>query len=270
MQVLILCFSLCLLRPAFAGSMTKPSPQAEATTEDLIRRSTFIFQGTVTKLNATTMPSVPAKESTAVVRVDDVIDVPEGSPNLKGQEITVQLRDGGWAKPGQSAVFLAKGWLLGSGIAVIEVGHLIGAQAAAQIRGQVAAIRQKQRDEELQQQMATSEAVVVGRVVSVKPANIPHIGSEHDPDWYEAEIAVKSVEKGKVSGRTVTLLFPNSDDVMWKDSPKFHRGDQGIWLLHRDQAPVPGIEGKLTALKRADVRPLAEQQHLRRLLKKTK
>jgi len=68
-------------------------------------------------------------------------------------------------------------------------------------------------------------------------------------------------------GREVTLLFPHSDDVMWHDSPKFTEGEQGIWLLHRNQARLPGIENRYTVLNPLDFRSREELNRVQRLLK---
>jgi len=131
---------------------------------------------------------------------------------------------------------------------------------------QIANARQKISDEELQNQLATAEAVVVGRVAGIRPAEIPHLGSEHDPDWYVAVIKVESVLKGE-PGREVSLLFPHSDDVAWHNAPKFKEGQQGIWLLHRNQARLPGIENQLTALRPLDFHSREELSRVERLVK---
>lgn len=242
------------------------SLQASGTTESLIRQATFVFVGTVVKLNATTMPEVRATESTAIVRVDEVIEGPGAPPDLKGKEITVQLSQPGSVKEGEQTTFFTKGWLLGNSMAVIEVGRA-EAQGAQQVRDQVSATRQKMADEALQSEMASAEAIVVGTVASMRPASIRHIGSEHDPDWYEAEITIESVEKGHVSGHTVTVLFPHSDDVMWQDAPKFKQGQEGIWLLHRNQVRLPGIKDQYTVLKPLDFQSRENLERIRALRK---
>ena len=84
------------------------SAQGSSATEDVVRRATFVFIGTVVKLNATAMPEVKASESTAVVRVDEVIDDPGAPPDLAGKEITVQLAQAGSASIGQRATFFTK------------------------------------------------------------------------------------------------------------------------------------------------------------------
>jgi len=267
MAIFYLWISLFAFHQGLLPSVMASPPQVNVTEESLTRQATFIFKGTVVKLNATTMSAVRASESTAVVRIDEVIDAPGAPPDLAGKEITVQLREPGSIRAAQQMFFFTKGWLLGNSMAVIEVGRLGGSQSAQQISEAVRATRQKMADEELQGEMVRSEVIVVGRVSSVRPSKAPHIGSEHDPDWYEAQITVESVVRGNLPARTTMLLFPHSDDVMWKASPKFKEGQQGIWLLHRNQARLSGIEDQFTALKSIDFQTVDQHERVLRLVK---
>lgn len=244
------------------------TPQSTNTTEELTREATFIFKGTVQKTGASNMSPVKANSSTAIVRVDEVIYAPGAPPDLAGKHITVQLLESGPVKAGFQAVFFTKGWLLGQSMAVIELGRQAESNGSTQsIRTQVNSTHQRMADEELQVEISTAEAVISAKVVSARPSQIPHLGSEHDPDWYEAHLAVQSVIKGSLRAREVTLFFPHSEDVMWHRSPKFKEGQQGIFLLHRNQARLPGIENQLTALNPLDFRSLEELNRIQRLAK---
>jgi len=247
-----------------ASNAAGNSPQELGTTESLIRQATFIFVGTVVRLSASTVPEVPVTDATAVVRVDDIIEGPGAPPDLKGQEITVQLSQPGSVKQGEQTTFFTRGWLFGDSMAVVEVGRASEAQGAQQVREQVSTTHQKMADEALQSEISSAEAIVVGTVASVKPASIRHLGSEHDPDWYEAEITVESVEKGHLPGHTVTLLFAHSDDVMWQSAPKFKQGQQGVWLLHRNQEKLPGVKDQYTVLKPLDFQSRDNLEHIKK------
>jgi hypothetical protein len=268
MSFLSIVFFLCLLAP-FRLALPLSAFQTESNVDQLIRQSTFIFVGTVEKLNATTMKSVKASDTTAVVRLDKLIEAPGAPPDLAGKSITVQLRQPGSPRVGQQATFFTKGWLLGNSMAVIEIGHSLEPQGAQSVQKQVSTVHQQMADEKLQSEMATAVAIVSGTVRAVHPAKIAHIGSEHDPDWYQAEIAVAATQKGKVANDTVTVLFPHSDDVMWHNSPKFKEGEQGIWLLHRNQVRLPGVEDQYTALRPLDFQQQSQMERVQRLLKST-
>src|SRR5690349_16347477 len=72
---------------------------------ELTRQSSFIFRGTVQELNATTVPALPASETTAVVRVDEVLRNAGVVTDIQGKNITVQLSSPGTLKVGEQAVF---------------------------------------------------------------------------------------------------------------------------------------------------------------------
>lgn len=267
MNFLLVVSLLCLLVP-FHLALPLFAFQVENNMDQLIRQSTFIFVGTVEGLNATTMKSVKASDATAVVRINKLIEAPGAPPDLTGKSITVQMRRPGSLRVGQQATFFTKGWLLGNSMAVIEVDHSLEPKTQS-VQERVSAVHQQMADEKLQSEIATAEAIVNGTVRAVHPAKIGHIGSEHDPDWYQAEITVAATLKGKVGRDTVTVLFPYSDDVMWHNSPKFKEGEQGIWLLHRNQVRLPGVEDQYTTLRTLDFQPQSQMERVQRLLKGT-
>jgi hypothetical protein len=86
--------------------------------------------------------------------------------------------------------------------------------------------------------VAGASLIVTGHVSAVHQVSDrePQVLSEHDPDWHEAEVQVESVEKGGHEESAVTVRFPASTDVRWHASPKFTEGDEGVWLLRREQA----------------------------------
>jgi len=61
---------------------------------------------------------------------------------------------------------------------------------------------------------------------------------EHDPSWWTATLETDLVERGELPGvsggvGTVAVLYANSIDVRWRESPKPKAGQGGLWLLHR-------------------------------------
>lgn len=244
--------------------------QTSTANDDAVRRATFVFIGTVVRLNATTIPDVPASESTAVVRVDEVIDAPGAPPDLGGKEITVKLLQAGSVREGQRSTFYTRGWLMGESMAVIEVAAAGEAGNPQQVREMVKASRQKSADEELQKEIASAEAVVAGTVTAVGPGGLAELPSEHAAQWQKAVIAVQSTMKGHVTGNTVTVFFPGSEDPMWRGAPRFKEGQQGIWLLHRNQIEFAGIENQLTALKPLDFQSRDQSERIQRLVKSTR
>lgn len=73
--------------------------------------------------------------------------------------------------------------------------------------------------------------------------------SEHDPIWHEAVVDVESVEKGQAPRKQVVVRFPGSNDVRWRNHPKFKPGQQGVFLLSAPEAAGMRV-AKATSLGR--------------------
>jgi hypothetical protein len=243
---------------------------ATSQVEQLARRSQFIFRGTVERLEASTFPQLPPQEDTAVVKVREVIHSPVGLDDFTGRDVTVLLAKPEEAEIGQEGVFFTTSWLYGESIAVLEEGH-VDADEMPAIRKGVARIIGGMRNEELQARLARANLVVVGKVQETRPfkSDRPQPVSEHAPDWWQADLTVDSVEKGRWAEGQITILFPASTDEFWSDSPKFAQGDEGIWILQRDQNergwPVMRESG-FTALHSFDFHPRSEIERIRNLV----
>jgi hypothetical protein len=218
--------------------MLRGSYRQIARISDLVRRSRFVVGGTIRALKEATMMAVSVTDNTAVVTIQEVFMAPPSLGDYTGKEITVQLAELRRAKAGLQAVFFANSWLYGSSIAVIEVGRIEGEWDSALMHRLIADAELRRTDENLEARIARAVLVVVGRVEKTEPAREEQSGrpfTEHDPDWWEALVLVESVEKGKLSGPTITVLFPKSLDELWLDSPKFCEGQHGIWILQLNQ-----------------------------------
>jgi hypothetical protein len=279
--------------------MTARAAATAAGVDDAARQSALIFLGTVEQLQAATMPAVPVSSDTVIVKVDEVYRAPDMLGDLSGSEVTVQLREDEPLQAGQQAVFFTKPWLYGEGVAVVEVerrevrGGRGAAAASARTRmgEQVAAAVANQSDEALRQRVAAADAIVVGRVVNAEPvageqgqaaaagADVAPGGtrvSEHDPQWWQASIAVESVAKGTLprppaaAGAgvqpTVTVTFANSMDVMWFDSPKLRVGEEGVWFLHGGAAAAEAGAAPFATLDPLDAHTKTELEHIQQLI----
>ena len=216
----------------------------------LLGKAAFSFIGTVSNLGATTMANVPIDDHTAVVQIERVLHAPPSFARMEGQRITVQLSA---SEPvpavGQSLAFFTQGVAFGESILVTEIGRLPVSEVeslatAAVASGKVAGAFEEQlaelRADALRARGAEADVIVVGRVVSVEKAG-PSSGSEHDPDWWRATIAVTHVEKGQVSGGQISFLYANSLDVRWYKAPKAHPSMAGAWILHKTDATMSAL-----------------------------
>src|SRR5204862_5818638 len=97
----------------------------------------------------------------------------------------------------------------------------------------------------------------------------------------EAVIEVEAVHKGGQGAPEVILRFPRSTDVRWFQAPKFSPGQQGFFMLHKEETagevPVRGAAvtaaltadetaGFHTALHSADFQPLNEPGGVREII----
>jgi hypothetical protein len=260
-------------------------PQMPDKQTDLAKQSSIVFSGTVSQLGAISFADVPKSAKTIVVRVDSVLKKPPAVSLKKGDNVTVEVKDPSAFQEGTQATFYTDGWIFGSGVAVKELGHDIrasGGEATKATSADEKAFVQTQEqinDQELRDRLNSADAVVIGRVTDVHRWTVPksatpHRVTEHDPDWHEAVLEIKSVLKGgKVKGNKMVVRFPGRNDVAWAHSPKFEKNQQGIFCLNRDQVsgvPTANLGGyqvnAYTSLGYGDVLPMSEEAHVRALL----
>jgi hypothetical protein len=242
--------------------------------EDSANEAGFVFIGTVEEAGSSTVRAVRATDSTAVVRVDEVVRAPTAFRGLEGQRITVLLRTPGRPREGEQATFAAHGVAFGESIAVEEIDHS-EVRAGGELRAQLAEISDQRSNSAIGARIASADVVVEARVAQVRPTaaevaevepGLPGPLSEHYPDWMEATLDISAVLKGTRPQDPTVLLFPASIDIMWVSAPKFHAGQEGIWLLHSEQVPqaaARAIPSVYTALAADDFQPRerAEQIH---------
>jgi hypothetical protein len=249
-------------------------------------QASFVFQGTVKELKAATMSQVPVSDHTAVVRVDRLIQTPEALSDYAGHEITVELAPGKKVKEGETLIFHTNGWIFGDSLAVQSVKQEEAsptAVAAMSIEAEDPV--ESMRLRAAREQAAAADLVVSGRVAAVRlpaaegqaRASAMATGqtaepiSEHAPLWHEAVIDVDDVHKGQSRKKQVVVRFPSSTDVRWRNAPKFHTGQEGVFLLHKEQpaeAPAAALAApalapdEYTALHAADFQPLEQLPHI--------
>ncbi len=247
------------------------------TTKDLTQRSQFVFTGTVVTLQAATMSAVPVTPTTMIVRVNEVMHAPAELGDYTGQEITVQAEELWGLQAGDRAIFYTNGWLYGQSLAVLAIGVQKVRGSITRQRQRVTASVQSKGDQELQERLTRATLVVVGKVASVHamPADSHLMAaapsptrprSEHDADWQQAVIDVESVEKGDLAERTVVVPFPASEDVRWYQVPKFHAGQEGVFLLHTDQDVRGLVREAPVSLHALDVQSKDQLERIRSLI----
>src|SRR5262245_19123925 len=111
----------------FSGliALINANDAAAASYEESMEQSQFVFKGTVTKVNAATLPQIRPTASTIIVKVDEVVHAPPPIlGDYKGKEVTVQLNRPGAVRTGEQFVFFTTNWMFGSTIALREVDQI--------------------------------------------------------------------------------------------------------------------------------------------------
>jgi hypothetical protein len=110
----------------------------------------------------------------------------------------------------------------------------------------------------LDARIAGADLVILGQVRSLQPGpKAPHL-SEHNADWQDAVVDVKSFIKGAPRPKIVVVRFPASTDIAWFRAPKLKKGERHVFILRRDAtsgtAIVDGVSRPVfTALDPQDV-----------------
>ena len=152
---------------------------------------------------------------------------------------------------------------------MVEVGRLEEGDQKA-VQDDIKAAQQNIADRLLGDRIAKADLVIAGKVADTRPhrTDRPRVETEHNPEWWEADITVQSVLKGTQQGKVV-ILYAHSLDELWIDSPKCQKGQEGIWILQRDQKekgfPVLRVPG-LTALHPLDYQPIQQMDRVRKLV----
>jgi hypothetical protein len=265
---------LSIVLAAVLGMAALPSLAAGDEITDLVRQSGFIFRGTVLDMGRATMTGVPVDAGTAIVAVQEVLHTPPGLDDFTGRTITVELREPGRPGIGEPAAFFTRTWIFGASLMVREVGALpLGTSGVDEkwLTGRVAEAAREVADEGLRSRLGSATWVVAGTVVSIAPARVPaRIApevTEHEPDWWIAQVKVQSVVKGTGWPGELAVLFPHSDDVAYHRNPKLSPGQERIFILHDDAIRVRnrGLAG-LTALDPLDVQGVEQLSRVQGLV----
>jgi len=110
----------------------------------------------------------------------------------------------------------------------------------------------------------TADRVVVGKIVLVKEEPTDGLPiSEHSPNWHNAVIEVEETLKGSPRVALLIVRFPNTMDVAFFDVPKFSVGQEGVFILHKDDIDESGL---YIAFYPMDFQPKTEVQNIKSLL----
>lgn len=202
--------------------------------DKLIPGSSFIFKAKVLLLHTNTTNEQDVSNS-GVVLLNEVIEAPESLKNIVGEQITVRFNDINKVNVGDEKMFFTEPYWLGEAIGVNEKGSIIKGNKLydnKEISLLIQKAKNKQENVQLKSRLDESNLVIMGKVIKIDiPSRNTIIGTEHDPEWKEAEIQIDETLKGKSESKTLKILFASGKDIMFFQAPKLNLGDEGIFII---------------------------------------
>jgi hypothetical protein len=191
----------------------------------------FVFRGTALRQGAAVELGPALAGKTVTVEVEEVFRGTDILRDLVGWNIIVVSEDVADIEPATHHVFFTNVVSLGDPVVAREVGRRWDASRES-LNGVAESLRIT-AERPLAARVAAADMIVTGQVASSAPVGEKWPpASEHDPDWWIARLTVERVLKGRGPRRRIDVLFANSDDIVWYQSPKLHQGVSGIFLLH--------------------------------------
>jgi hypothetical protein len=229
----------------------------------LVKESSYVFEGTVTQLNASNEPAVRPGPAVIVAHVDEAFRASPsvGVDGLRGREVTVLLA-GGAPALGDKLLVFANEWLYGVQIALREVAHY---EATTQAEKEVVEAVERLPIRHLEARLDGAALVIDGEVESVGPSPVPDGFTLHSPNYELAVVRVEATLKGKCEAR-VNVLFPTNPAPPWRTAPRLKEHEKAVFIL-RHETVLKAPPEFLTALDPADVQPRDRLHTIRSLLK---
>ena len=198
----------------------------DAAVAELVPRANYVFRCRVLELGASNLDTVPLEERMGVVQVEDVVIAPANVGDLTGQRVTVYFTTTRNLKRGQHLTVAASSWHYGEHIGVVEEARFT--EPVDRVRDAFLDARLRLQEELLEARVVNAELIVGGRVADTHRAE--HEQTD-EPEWWEADVRVESIHKGRPPEAHVRVWFPIGGEREWDEAPKFFTGQAGIWLL---------------------------------------
>jgi hypothetical protein len=198
----------------------------DATVSELVPRANYVFRCRVLELGASNLGTVPVEDRMGIVQVEDVVIAPANVGDLTGERVTVYFTTTRNLKRGQHLTVAASSWHYGEHIGVVEEARFT--EPVDRVRDAFLDARLRLQEELVEARVVHAELIVGGRVLEIRRAEREETD---EPEWWEAEVRVDRVHKGRPPEEHVRVWFPIGGEREWDDAPKFFAGQEGIWLL---------------------------------------
>lgn len=234
----------------------------------LVATAGFVFRGSIQREWQGDAPAVPADAGEIVAtRIEQVLRSTPVLRGVAGQSALVISEQAGTLRRLHGVILFAECVSLGRQLLLREIGHV---ETTAIASRQVAEAIREADERPLRERVAGADLIVTGEVAESQPTeSARRPKSEHDPMWWIARVTVKSVVKGRKPAGKVDVLFANSTDIAWYESPKLHPGTSGIFLLRHlthDEVPKDVPRTAYRATDPLDLLPIERLAEVERLL----
>jgi hypothetical protein len=223
------------------------APDAIATIADAVG---FIFVGSLERPGVSTMESVRANESTAVVVVEEVIRTPPGFVLPKGQDVTIQLLA---PLARGSYAFFADLLAVGTALALEERAHLDAAEGSA--RNVIGAAIASGYAARVGSRVRAATLVVLGAVGEIRDAGGESQQDDEHVRWVKASLKVEEVLRGEVGAQEPILVGPSHASRRFPRTPALKAGLRAVFAL---QPPPPDALEALSPAERGRALFIAE------------
>jgi hypothetical protein len=269
-----------------AASVEQQEKAAPSQHDELIQKASYVSIGTVRLVGASNVKLIPGGDDTAVVHIDHIAKGADTVGDFTGDDVTVVLQKPKSVAVGDRFHFYTNRKVSGANLAVDEVGRtpIVAGEEVGAVKARAAQMKTEAGIKKVEAHTTDADLIVTGKVTAIKPVprDERHLRSEHDPDWWEATVAVDSTEKGQAPANNVlTVYYPFSRDIRWFRVPKLVVGREGVFFLHaklKPGAPAKGEEHEADTdevkgykiLHVEDLQPVTTRDQVRTMLRKAK
>jgi len=234
----------------------------------LVEEAGFVLRGSVHHQWKGEAPAIPAEAGEIVaIRMEHILRSTPVLRSLAGHDALVITRHADELRQLRSPILFTECISLGQQLLLREIGHV---ETSDETSRQVAEAITEADERPLLDRIAGAVLIVTGEVVeseATESARSPE--SEHDPMWWVARVAVKSVLKGRKPASKIEVLFASSTDIAWFKSPKLYTGTSGIFLLRHvreDETPKEVPRTAYEAIDPLDLLPAERLAEVERAL----
>lgn len=232
-----------------------------------IKQSSFVFSGTVTGMEASSVKGITPAQNTVTIEADSVYLKPDAITLPDSRVITVLARSPESYEEGLDVTVYSNIKQVGNQeMAVTEVGH-----ERTKDTPDFKNLKRERDNLLLRDHIRNADIVVVGQVKNVRSVESGGKRSEHDPQWRDAVIGLDDIYKGMKDGKQIVARFPASRDVSWYDVPKLDQGQSAVLILRRAEQRTVKVDREevplYTIQNHMDVWSSREAERIQALMK---